>query len=487
MASPIRTETKKDEPAELTAAWQDHVNSVLKSRDFAMEQMKANRKQVERLDREYKEMAIRTGYILKEMQNAITIYSQLLCRPFCEQIHKRLPRELRNHIYGYLLGPRPAKPVPRLTLIKQRRREIWFSESWVGRQFTIEICEMAYRTDNLQLCGSSNIADLLLLPEDNGVLPIAHMRSLVLKIDLLHRTCMSRCCYPGPPPPPPPFPPFQLNELRDSLEALHKIKRKSGFRLDIKISSGDLDPPLLKDALDAMKPVVLRLKAEGMKITICYELYIMHTNRYPDNLMVYYEESLEWDEMVKAHRDKLKADGVELEPLELVSPPLFPMNLGPPPPPAPWQPNVVVPLPNPPMAAISVAHPVVHVVEVSNDDDRSDAGSESGGSDAGGSVAGTDTDSESNADGEEDAAEVNGTETNEEREPQPEVEANLEVDETPGKTDDPGPDESNEPANPERADTTEVESNSEADTPQESGVIANAAENHTDGIGPDPA
>lgn len=240
------------------------------------------------------------------MQNAITIYSQLLCRPFCEQIHKKLPRELRNHIYGYLLGPRPEKPVPRLTLIKQRRREIWFSESWVGRQFTIEICEMAYRTDNLQLCGSFNLPDLLLLPEDNGVLPVAHMRSLVLKIDLNYRTCVRECCYTALPPPPRPFPHFQLDELSDSLQALYKIKRKSGFKLDIKITSGDLDPPRLKDTLDAMKPIIVKLKEEGMKITIAYELFMMRTNRFPDDLMVYYAEtSVDWDELVKAHRDQL--------------------------------------------------------------------------------------------------------------------------------------------------------------------------------------
>ncbi|KAF2675810.1 hypothetical protein K458DRAFT_397573 [Lentithecium fluviatile CBS 122367] len=380
MAEKERADAKKDDPVDLTPAWLDHVkrlllprsnearqfsankssHSVLKSRDYAIEQMKENRRKVEQLDKEYREMAIRNGYILKEMQNSMTIYSQLLCRPFCDQIHKALPRELRNHIYGYLLGPRPEKPVPRTVLIKQRRREIWFSESWVGRQFTIEICEMAYRTDNLQLCGSFNLADLLLLPEDNGVLPVAHIRSLVLRVDLSYKSCMARCCLPTQiPPPPPPFPPFSLTELKDSLEPLRKIECKQGFKLEIRIC-GYYGEARLLDALDAMKEILMQLKEDGMKICIARELYYRPSNRFPGDLMKYYEvERVEWEEICKAHRRKLKAEGVLLVPPSPPPPPPPPMNFAPPPPmPLPWNPApALVTLPNPPMSTVAVAPP----------------------------------------------------------------------------------------------------------------------------------
>lgn len=240
------------------------------------------------------------------MQNAITVYSQLLCRPFCEKIHAAFPRELRDRIYGYLLGPRSETPTPRFSLIKQRRREIWFSESWVGRDFTIEICEMAYRTDNLQLCGTFNLNDLLLRSEDNGVLPAAHMRSLVLRIDLSYRNCVLQCCMPAlvfrPPPPPMAFTP---DELKKSLDPLFKIHRIEGFRLDIVLGGYFSEQSMLED-LELMREPLTQLKELGMKISIIREFMYQETNRYPENLMSFYDGTREdWDRACQEHRDRL--------------------------------------------------------------------------------------------------------------------------------------------------------------------------------------
>ena len=70
--------------------------------------------------------------------------------------------------------------------------------------------------------------------------------------------------------------------------------------------SGSLQQRLLEDVLDMIKPIIMQLKSEGMKITIQSYFFEAPTNHYPDDVMPYYEHSREeWEELVAQHKARL--------------------------------------------------------------------------------------------------------------------------------------------------------------------------------------
>jgi hypothetical protein len=193
-------------------------------------------------------------------------------------------------------------------LIRQRCREIWFSEPWVGRQFIAEICELGYRTDDLKICSSFQLAHLILSPRDHGVRFAAHVRRLVVQINYNYQECEQSCCRPSPIPlrPPTLYHPYTMKELEDSLLPLQEIERKEGFRLVIVLSTFFVHARCM-DVLDAIKPVIMQLKEDGMQISIRRNWGYTASNRYPD-LMLYYDHDHsreEWREVCKQHRARL--------------------------------------------------------------------------------------------------------------------------------------------------------------------------------------
>lgn len=232
------------------------------------------------------------------------MYGQLLCQPFCIKMCTTLPRELRDRIYGYLLGPPKDLPWP---LREPQRRCIkskFFDATYVGPQFATEIQEMAYRTETTLLCTPFSIPNCL-GQSFGGVSCADCIRSLVVEVDLQDRFCR-KACHPQLPADADRMGwQYTFEELRNVMKPLFFVKHKEGFSLELRFCHAT-SWSNIQDALEAVKPVLIKLRRDGMVINIGYYQRKRRVNRFPDNLMQFYDGTLEdWEQVCKDHRKRL--------------------------------------------------------------------------------------------------------------------------------------------------------------------------------------
>lgn len=241
-------------------------------------------------------------------ENALLNFSALLCRPLCNTMRVRLPRELRDRIYGYVLGPVSGNPTPIRELYKQRRLQLWFQELWVGPEILREILELACSTDNIQV----DLPALETIMLGGGAPSIgyaAYIRSLELRVLLYMPQCEGACgCELGRSEPL--IRPCGRFTFQRSVKALFDIRHKKGFQLRIRLHGSSegarpLPDPSIVYVLNLLRDVLLPLREEGVVISIVREdYYNMNTpsKEFPDDLMVFYDMSEEeWNNYCAEH------------------------------------------------------------------------------------------------------------------------------------------------------------------------------------------
>ncbi|KAL1610683.1 hypothetical protein SLS60_002353 [Paraconiothyrium brasiliense] len=240
----------------------------------------ATEKELDKLQEQHKAICDDTTTKTSKFITATVSHSQAICRGLSEEAVHRLPREIRDIIYGYLcdrkrrISVRPTDnkefyrvvkspyndrietPIPRL-----------FSTKYLHTDFLFELVSFLYQTATFHIWDCEDISNFLLFDIFRvGCIPKDHVRklSLVIFTDEYGEHCGSK---------------REIREKLEQLEQLHTLKHRQGFRLDLHLCIGyTRQRPTVARFCQLLLPHLHNLKNAGFVMRFPLKKY-----HYPGN------------------------------------------------------------------------------------------------------------------------------------------------------------------------------------------------------------
>jgi hypothetical protein len=226
------------------------------------------------------------------MESEAEKYSEAWCLSFATKLHERLPRELRDLVYRYMVSGPSADRVVKLRNFYPQQGRYHPKQGWenfiknefgskhylfpafMGTSCYPEIAAMFYERTTFQLEPLDNLPAVLdkLLPV--AVHPKDHSRSLKIKSWDYDISCDE-----------------ELETAKQNLEQLFTVRHQHGFRLEIFFEHRTWGPSEVpykltrNRVIERLALIVYRLQEAGFQLNMHYEQY----GEDIENLKDYYD------------------------------------------------------------------------------------------------------------------------------------------------------------------------------------------------------